>query len=136
MASRYAAHPATRVEQAKEAGPKDGPNETIRAHLFCKPATDGVSVGDCPFTHYARMALAIAGMEYIETPLAPGDKPGGISKSTAGPCPAGRRGGSTTARAPSRTAAPSRRWPIAGVAADDAGAGRGAAACSSGSPST
>jgi hypothetical protein len=76
MASRYAAHPATRVEQAKEAGPKDGPNETIRAHLFCKPATDGVSVGDCPFTHYARMALAIAGMEYIETPLAPSDKPG------------------------------------------------------------
>ena len=43
--------------------------------LFCKPASDGICVGDCPFTHYARMALELAGAEYLPMPLKPKNKP-------------------------------------------------------------
>jgi len=43
--------------------------------LLCKPARDGVSVGDCPFTHYARMAMALAGHAHAVAPTRPENKP-------------------------------------------------------------
>lgn len=43
--------------------------------LLCKPARDGVSVGDCPFTHYARMAMRLAGHAHAVAPTRPENKP-------------------------------------------------------------
>lgn len=32
--------------------------------LYCKASRDGAQVGDCPFTHYARMAMEVGGVSY------------------------------------------------------------------------
>jgi len=43
--------------------------------LFCKPSVDGTKVGDCPFTHFARMALELGCKGYTACPTKPEDKP-------------------------------------------------------------
>jgi len=43
--------------------------------LYCKPGKDGASVGDCPFTHYSRMALELAGNDYQLKPTTKEAKP-------------------------------------------------------------
>lgn len=55
--------------------------------LFCKPGRDGTSLGDCPFTHFARMAMAVAGKDYVLKPTRPDDKPEWLLEKHGGSMP-------------------------------------------------
>lgn len=56
--------------------------------LYCKPAQDGTSVGDCPFAHFVRMVLAEKGLEYDLIPSTPETKPQWLVDNYEGKMPA------------------------------------------------
>ncbi|KAJ8603790.1 hypothetical protein CTAYLR_000192 [Chrysophaeum taylorii] len=51
------------------------PEEEMPPVLYCKPSRDGEGVGDCPFTHYARMAMEVSNQAYQLKPTPKADKP-------------------------------------------------------------
>uniref|UniRef100_A0A7S0Q412 GST C-terminal domain-containing protein n=1 Tax=Coccolithus braarudii TaxID=221442 RepID=A0A7S0Q412_9EUKA len=60
----------------------------MTAALLCKPSyLDPSKVGDCPFTHFARVALHLGGCEYIPWPTAPDAKPNWLLDEHGGSMP-------------------------------------------------
>lgn len=55
--------------------PPDGDRRRTRERVRRRPARDGVSYGDCPFAHYARMSLALADVDYELRPTPKDAKP-------------------------------------------------------------
>ncbi|CAL1165241.1 unnamed protein product [Cladocopium goreaui] len=73
---------ATRVACA--AVPTEKP---FRTTLFTKAAPDGVSLGDCPFSHAVQIALKVKGVDYDVVPCGPNNKPPWLLQEVAGQMP-------------------------------------------------
>ena len=56
--------------------------------LYLKAAQDGVSVGDCPFSHFVRLVLEEKGLDYELKPTAPDAKPKWLLEHYDGKMPA------------------------------------------------
>lgn len=55
--------------------------------LLCKPGSDGVKLGDCPFTHTVRMVLSLKGLGHTLAPTKPEDKPAWLLEKHNGALP-------------------------------------------------
>ena len=55
--------------------------------LYCKPSKDGLNVGDCPFTQFARMAMEVAGKDYELKPTKKDEKPAWLLEDHGGAMP-------------------------------------------------
>mmetsp|Transcript_40719 Transcript_40719/g.64053 ORF Transcript_40719/g.64053 Transcript_40719/m.64053 type:complete len:304 (+) Transcript_40719:57-968(+) len=59
----------------------------FRTTLFTKAAPDGVSLGDCPFSHAVQIALKVKGVDYDVVPCGPNNKPPWLLQEVAGQMP-------------------------------------------------
>ena len=55
--------------------------------LYCKAGPDGISVGDCPFTHSVQMALGLKGVIYEVIPCVQETKPKWLIEECGGKMP-------------------------------------------------
>eukprot|EP00434_Breviolum_minutum_P027456 symbB.v1.2.024274.t1/scaffold2284.1/size83445/2 len=69
---------------ARAAVPTEKPTRTT---LFTKAAPDGVSLGDCPFSHAVQIALKVKGVDYDVVPCGPTNKPPWLLQEVAGQMP-------------------------------------------------
>ncbi|CAK8994573.1 Probable glutathione S-transferase (Auxin-induced protein PCNT103), partial [Durusdinium trenchii] len=73
-----------RVKHVCMAVPTEKP---MRTTVFTKAALDGVSPGDCPFTHGVLMALKLKGVDYDVVACSPTTKPPWLLQEVGGQMP-------------------------------------------------
>jgi len=67
-----------------QAVPTEKPSRTT---LFTKAGADGVSLGDCPFSHSVQMALKMKGVDYDVVPCTEATKPAWLVSEVGGQMP-------------------------------------------------